>query len=368
MSASSSRSHLRDFALCICASVCTVIATMGYSVVADQLPETDSVPRMLPYHGVLHQDGAPVTASGMWMRFDLETVDPDSGDRWVSYSQSMQVDVFDGKFTALLGPTGSTGRDRGYHYTNQSGFSFSSGQLSQTPFLSLAQAIGMGDDLFVRVTLLGEHDPDDFTCASANPACPTAGDDITLSNPQRLVTTPFAVWASHTTDLHVGRSLIPDNDEGTIQFGPGIFDVSRGRFKARFLDTGGPNGELLIGNIDGFEPRVRVSGPVNALTFETPGLRQFDAGEYPAGVTIGRRQFLKLGEIEGAVPSREESPGSWVPLACDADDRLYSEGAIWYDKDASTYCLCMGDGWKVLSAQNSDGTLITPPANACSAN
>ncbi|MEL6177719.1 MAG: hypothetical protein AAFS10_02140, partial [Myxococcota bacterium] len=151
------------------------LMTVTLQVAADQDASTDDVPRLIPYHGILELDGAPVTAAGddaPWLRFDI--TDGSGLEAPTVYTQSMQVDLFEGRFTALIGPTDDHGAN-------------------------LEPVVAAGDNLFIRITVLGEHDPED-------PAS-TMDDDIALSTPQRFALAPHAVWATHATHFHVSQRL-----------------------------------------------------------------------------------------------------------------------------------------------------------------
>ena len=150
-------------------------------VVADQNPATDNVVKRIPYHGILEFDGEPVTALGedaVWLKFDI--TDGDADDSPVVYSQSSQVQVFGGNFTALLGPTGDGD-------------------------VQLNDVIAAADALHVRMTILG--DPGD------------PSDDVALNNSRRLALSPHAVWATRATDFAVAGNL----DAETVRVNGGTY-------------------------------------------------------------------------------------------------------------------------------------------------
>lgn len=140
---------------------------------ADGDPATDAVPRIFPYQGVLELDGRPVNASGdnaLHIRFLLfNGVDAEAH----VYRQDLQIDVYNGRFTATIGPVG----------TDAAG--------AQVP---IERVIAAADDLYLGMVLLG--DP-------ANP-----DDDVALSNRQRLHASPYAMWTTRATDLTVARDTI----------------------------------------------------------------------------------------------------------------------------------------------------------------
>ncbi|MEL6177720.1 MAG: hypothetical protein AAFS10_02145 [Myxococcota bacterium] len=145
---------------------------------ADGDPATDNVTRVIPYHGVLKFNGEPVTATGEnapWLRLNI--TDGSGPEAPVIYAQSVQVNVYAGRFTALLGPTDDNGAD-------------------------IDTAIARADNLHLRMTVLNTHNPND-------PAS-TADDDVALMHAQPLGLTPYAVWATHATDFEVAQGLTTD--------------------------------------------------------------------------------------------------------------------------------------------------------------
>ncbi|MEO1270451.1 MAG: hypothetical protein AAFX99_20380 [Myxococcota bacterium] len=157
----------------------------GLQAVADQDPTTDQVPRLMPYSGILELDGQAVTATGNnapWIRFELRDGVQDAAP--VVLRQDAQVDVRNGRFHVVLGEN-----DRMSNYV-QSG--------------DLSTAVVGADALYLRIILLGEHDPES---PSAN-----AGDDVVLSNAQRLLMSPYALWATHATNFEVANNLNVAND------------------------------------------------------------------------------------------------------------------------------------------------------------
>ena len=140
---------------------------------ADGDAATDAVPRILPYQGMLELDGRPLDATGdRALHLELALYDgPDAPEP--AYRQAMSVEVFQGRFTAPIGPTG-LGPDG-----------------APRP---LQDVIAAADDLYLGMTLLG--DPDD------------PDDDIALQNRQRIHATPYAMWAHTATDLTVARDAI----------------------------------------------------------------------------------------------------------------------------------------------------------------
>ena len=144
---------------------------------ADGDATTDSVPRMLPYQGVLEIDGRPVDANGdRALSVVFELYDGPEAEA-PTYRQPMQIEVYAGRFTATIGPTGLGPDD--------------------AP-LGIDAVIRAADDLYLGLTLLG--DPDD-------PA-----DDVRLQNRQRIHASPFALWTTAATDISVARNAVIAGD------------------------------------------------------------------------------------------------------------------------------------------------------------
>ena len=158
---------------CLAGLLAGVILTASFGAFADGDPATDDVPRTLPYQGVLELDGAPVNAEGLnalHILFELY----DGQDAEVpTYSQPIVVEVYDGRFTATIGPLGLN---------------------ADNEEVEITEIITAADDLYLGMTLLG--DPDD------------PDDDIALSNRQRIHASPYAMWTTSATNLNVARDLV----------------------------------------------------------------------------------------------------------------------------------------------------------------
>ena len=143
----------------------------GLSVYADGNPATDTVPRILPYQGVLELDGRPVHATGA-EALAIEFALYDGADAATPvYTQATSVEVYSGRFTTSMGPTGVP---------------------PEGDPVALADVIQAADDLHLGLTLLGEEGPDD---------------DVSLANRQRIASTAYAMWTTSATDLSVARDL-----------------------------------------------------------------------------------------------------------------------------------------------------------------
>ncbi|MEO1270234.1 MAG: hypothetical protein AAFX99_19270, partial [Myxococcota bacterium] len=160
----------------VLSSVLTAGLTLGLHALADQNPATDNVVRQINYEGVLELDGQPVNmagSEGLWMRFTM--YDGPTLDTEV-YQQDINVNVYQGRFSTPIGPTADDGS-------------------------ALEEVVRAADDLYLSITLL--NDPAD------------EGDDVVLSNAQRLSITPYAVWASHSTRFNVANRLLVSTTNDT---------------------------------------------------------------------------------------------------------------------------------------------------------
>ena len=144
-----------------------------FTVMADLNPSTQGIPQVIPYQGVLELNGQPVNRMGdqaMWIEFQIyDTLD--STD--YRYRQRIQVEVYQGRFTALIGPSGENFAGQGVYLTD---------------------LVGSSSLLYLGMVLLGEdlESPDD---------------DIPMSNRQRLMSTPYAMWASGASQFTVQQDL-----------------------------------------------------------------------------------------------------------------------------------------------------------------
>ncbi len=185
----------------LASSLLTGALVVAVTAVADGDPSTDQVPRIIPYNGMLELDGVPVNLVGdaaPFLRFELT----DGAAGPVVFTQQAQVQVYGGRFTVLLGPTGTGG-------------------------VRLDDVVADADDLFVRITLLGEVG--------------TAADDIVLAGSQRVLMSPFAMWATDATDFAVARDLAVARNTtlgGTLAI-TGDASLGRDLFVARNIDAVG---------------------------------------------------------------------------------------------------------------------------------
>ncbi len=155
----------------IVSTTLTALLILGVTALADQDSATDGVPRLIPYRGTLEQDGQPYDG-GITMVFRIH----DEADALV-FEEAQEVQVFQGRFSVLLG---STGPD---------------------PLAALTAAVTDADQLFLSVALRRGDDAETL-----------------LSNRQRFLPVPYALWTTASTDLRVGNTLnvAGHTDSGTL--------------------------------------------------------------------------------------------------------------------------------------------------------
>jgi cytoskeletal protein CcmA (bactofilin family) len=213
----------------LASSLLTGVLVVAVTAVADGDPSTDQVPRIIPYNGMLELDGVPVNLVGdaaPFLRFELT----DGAAGPVVFTQQAQVQVYGGRFTVLLGPTGTGG-------------------------VRLDDVVADADDLFVRITLLGEVG--------------TAADDIVLAGSQRVLMSPFAMWATDATDFAVARDLAVARNTtlgGTLAI-TGDASLGRDLFVARNIDA---VGEVEAGTLQ-VDGASTLTGAVEAGTLQVDG-------------------------------------------------------------------------------------------------
>ena len=170
-----------------------ILVMIGLSAMADGDPTTDTVPRMLPYTGTLEQNGQPVNAVGenaIHILFSLY----DAADAEAPvYNQPLRLEVYAGRFTATIGPVGLGPNNEE---------------------VAIADVVAAADDLHLGMTLLG--DPED------------PEDDLPLTNRQRIMATPYAMWSTSATNFTIARALAVGGDA----------DV-QGQLRAGSVITGG---------------------------------------------------------------------------------------------------------------------------------
>jgi len=296
----------------VTSTVCTLMVVLGFQAIADQNPATDSVPRVIPYNGVMEFNGQAVTATGddaPWLRFELSDTSVEGGPQIV-FSQSMQVNVYAGKFTAPLGPADDSG-------------------------VFLQDVIAGADDLVINIVVLG--DPMD------------EADDVALSNPQRFVMSPFAVWATHATNFDVASNLNVGNGL-TVNGGATMDTISAG------TATIGPmtfTGHDLI-----FNPSVRGDGGLAFVHGENDSLVLNFDNSFPGGLE-SRGDFLNFGDMtvnQGLVVNGLASlqSNAWVGGDLDVDGSLLSDRLVVRDATLATMNF-NGHDLRYLPSERGDG-------------
>lgn len=135
---------------------------LGVAAIADSNPGTDQVPKLIPYHGTLEKDGHGLNgAAKLHFRiFDGKTATT------AVWDESLDVTAYNGRFTALLGSSGSKSAQ------------------------DLTKVITNADDLYLGVAIVKADNT-----------------EIALSNRQRFLPVPYAMWTTASTDFKVGRNL-----------------------------------------------------------------------------------------------------------------------------------------------------------------
>lgn len=136
----------------------------GRSVFADGNPATNNVPQQIPYNGTLELDGAPFNGQ---VRIRFEIFDG-PGDAAADWSGEYDVAVYNGAFSVLLGPGGST---------------------------SLPDILANADNFQLGMTLL----------SVGGVALDTP---VALTGRQALLPVPFALHAQEAADFAVNRDLL----------------------------------------------------------------------------------------------------------------------------------------------------------------
>ena len=204
------RDNLR---LVLTTSTCTAIVvsalTFGVQALAnlDDDPATDSLPRVVPYEGVLDLDGAPFSGF-MDMRFTFFDA-PSAGNAvWTetwSQGEGRPIQVFGGKFGAALG-------------------TFDDGGLR-----ALEDVIADAGPVYLAIEVKRTEEGDEAW--------------VGLSGRQRLNPVPYALWSAKAADLTVagsatvGGTLAVEgaaNIDGALAVGGDI--VGRGRLSGTALD------------------------------------------------------------------------------------------------------------------------------------
>ncbi|MEO1266556.1 MAG: hypothetical protein AAFX99_00565 [Myxococcota bacterium] len=230
------------------------MAVLDGRVFADGNPATDDVPRQIPYSGVLEVNGEPVNATGqdaLSLRFTL--FDGPEADALEVYSQDLSLDVFRGRFTAILGPVDRNG-------------------------VTIASVVAASDALYLGMTLLGNS--------------PGPEDDVPMANRQKLLATPFALWSSTSSTFEVGNNLNVAGDAvitGALSAPTAtITNLTNTTLNTTTLTTqtiGASSAATVGGNLT-VNGNVQING--NLLTWPAGSYCILRNGECPQGFTESR--------------------------------------------------------------------------------
>jgi len=292
------KDRFKTLAIVLGSSLTTAILVGGFTALADSNPATDQVPRLIPYQGTLEKDGVAVTGQ-VPMTFSIFDGASATSAAW---TEKQAVNVFAGRFMAMLGST------------------------SATSATSLGKTINNADDLYLTVTLNN------------------ASGDVALSNRQRFLPVPYALWTTAATNFNVGRDL-------NVAHAATVWsDLTVGGTSA------GSEGNLWVGNAGGHTAiyNQEISG--------SPGLQlTSNSGVIVAKVDLQVLGKAKLGRTINQCSSTNSCAcSSGFPLgggaACNGTDYLHAShptaaGDGWYGEcrdisshsvttTASTYVIC----------------------------
>ena len=311
-----------------------VVFATAWSVFADGDPTTDTVPRMIPYQGQLELNGEPVHAQGddaIWIEFAL--YDGPGADTPV-YAQRMPVEVYSGRFTTTIGPTGEQGE-------------------------AISDVIQAADDLHLGLTIL--NDPEDD------------GDDVTMTNRQRIMATPYAMWTTSATNLTVASALTVGGAaefQGEVTAARDVRVGASGRLRLQNTAdaSNSDDGALVIGDaarnitLDNNELIARANGAASDFFINSPTTVSSDltvSGNLYTRPTLRRpsHTFTTSGTNSincnaNEVPiscgtektnngaGDEDSLGCFVDLANNRC-RVWLDVASEQDGDQRGYCVCL---------------------------
>ena len=300
-----------------CAIVLSFAST--HTALADGNPATDQVPRLVPYQGTLEKDGVAVTGQ-VQMTFGIFDGATSTTPAW---TEKLAVNVYSGRFMALLGST------------------------TVASATNLAKAIANADDLYLRVTLNN------------------ASGDVALSNRQRFLPTPFAIWATASTNLQAtsinaptGNPLTLNNTTKTeVQVGGNIrlkgYDVTLSPWDS------GPRG-------DGGRALVLDTGDTLAVNFSgdfAGGVRMEGAVKMTGSLTVPTATVST--RLDVGVVAHHCDGGAW-DCVCPAGNYTMSGGFMCPDHTSGVMSYPTPDpqygymtGWHA-TCQNTSGTEVQP--------
>lgn len=169
----------------ICTAIVVSVLTISVQALArlDDDPATDSLPRVVPYEGVLDLDGLPHTGF-LDMRFSFFDAPSGGEPVWIetwSNAQQRAIQLFRGRFAVALG-------------------TFDDGGLA-----TLENVIADADPIYLAIEVKRTNEADDAWVA--------------LSGRQRLNPVPYAIWSAKASDLNVAGTAIvngPTRLNGTL--------------------------------------------------------------------------------------------------------------------------------------------------------
>ena len=290
--------RMKTFLSAFAGGVIAIALAHAVTALADGNPAIDQVPKLIPYQGTLEKDGTGVTGQ-VPMTFSLFDGSTATTAAW---TEKQTVNVFAGRFLAMLGST------------------------SATSATNLTKTLTNADDVYLAVTLN------------------TAAGDVPLSNRQRFLPVPYALWTTAATNFNVGRDL-------TVGHAATVWsDLTVGGMSA------GSEGNLWVGNAGGHTAifNQEISGaPSLHLTSSS--------GVIVANVDLQVLGKARLGRTINQCSSANSCAcSSGFPLgggaACNGTDYLHAShptaaGDGWYGEcrdisshsvttTASTYVVC----------------------------
>jgi hypothetical protein len=144
-----------------------VFSALG--VMANLNPSVQGIPQVIPYQGVLELNGTPLNRT-LTIEFQLYDTINQENEQFRYKQEITNIEVYQGRFTALIGPQGED---------------------SQGNTIYLTDVIASTSQLYLGMTLV---DPD-------------TNERISMSNRQRLMSTPYAMWASGASRFTVQQNL-----------------------------------------------------------------------------------------------------------------------------------------------------------------
>ena len=268
--------HPKTLAIAIGSSVATALLVTALTAYADGNPSTDQVPKLIPYQGTLEKDGTGVTGQ-VPMTFSLFD---GSAATTAAWTEKQTVNVFAGRFLAMLGAT------------------------SATSATNLAKTLTNADDVYLAVTLN------------------TGSGDVPLSNRQRFLPTPYSLWTTASTNFKTNSVDAPSGVPLTLNAGTKTEVQVGGNLRLRGYDVtfspldAGPRG-------DGGRAVVQDTGDTLALNFNgdfAGGVRVDGAVNVPGNLTVGTSLSVN-------VTAKQCSGGAW-DCVCPTGRHAISGGFI----------------------------------------